>query len=495
MLGRVATEAAERFGDHIAYVSSGGWALSYRELDRLADEVAVGLAERGVGDGDVVALVLPQMPDYFVLYIAAARLGAITAGVNARLTAPERAQLLDIARPKVVVATEELAAPSAIIVEPDIALDGVRVVGASPPPLPDEDDPDRLVAFVFTSGTTGRPKAATFANRQLDFITHVDTSDRWTAPGAGGASFTGTSLAHLGPMSKLPGSLMRGGTTHLMARWRAADALRMLAEHRMSSVGGIPTQVALMLQDPDFDSYDLSSVRAIVVGGGPATPALVREARERFGAAVAVRYSCTEAGIGLGTAFDAPTEDAEVSVGRPHAGVELSLRDPDDPERRTVDDVGEVCLRSPAVMAGYWNEPALTAAAFTPDGFVRTGDLGWLDDAGRLRLVGRSKEMYVRGGYNVYPMEVEAVLAAHPSVADVAVAPRADDVMGEIGVAVVVPQPGATAPTVDDLRTFAADRLAAYKLPEAIVVTAALPLTPMEKLDRRALGDLVRNDA
>jgi acyl-CoA synthetase (AMP-forming)/AMP-acid ligase II len=249
-----------------------------------------------------------------------------------------------------------------------------------------------------------------------------------------------------------------------------------------------------MLQDPDFDSYDLSSVRAIVVGGGPATPALVREARSRFGAAVAVRYSCTEAGIGLGTAFDAPPEDAEVSVGRAHAGVELSLRDPDDPERPAT-DVGEVCLRSPAVMAGYWNEPELTAAAFTPDRFVRTGDLGWLDDAGRLRLVGRSKEMYVRGGYNVYPMEVEAVLAGHPAVADVAVASRVDDVMGEIGVAVVVPQPGAATPTVDDLRRFAAERLASYKLPEAVIVTEALPLTPMEKLDRRALGALVQKDA
>jgi len=149
-------------------------------------------------------------------------------------------------------------------------------------------------------------------------------------------------------------------------------------------------------------------------------------------------------------------------------------------------------LRSPAVMAGYWNAPDLTAAAITPDGFVRTGDLGWIDDTGRLHLVGRSKEMYVRGGYNVYPMEVESVLAAHPAIADVAIAPRPDDVMGEIGVAVVVPREGATAPTVDELRAFAEDRLARYKLPEEVVVVDALPLTPMEKLDRRALADKVK---
>src|SRR6202022_1253580 len=144
-------------------------------------------------------------------------------------------------------------------------------------------------------------------------------------------------------------------------------------------------------------------------------------------------------------------EDAELSVGRPHAGVDLELRDLEG-------DVGEVCLRSPAVMAGYWRAPELPGATITPDGFVRTGDLGWIDDAGRLRLVGRSKEMYVRGGYNVYPVEVEAVLSTHPGVAAVAGVPRPDPVMGEKGVACVVPRDEGAPPTLAELRAFAADR-------------------------------------
>lgn len=469
MLGDVAKEAAERFGDTIAYVSPTGWEVSYRELDRMADEVAAGLSAQGVREGDVVALVLPQTPEYFVAYLAAARLGAITAGVNARLSAPEQAAVLAIADPKLVVDDVE-------------QVRGLAIAGSRPPAALD-DDPERPVAIVFTSGTTGTPKGAVFANRQLDFITRTDTGGTW---GGGGATFAATSFAHLGPMTKLPGSLMRGGTTHVLARWSAREALRMTAQFGMTSIGGIPTQVALMLQDPDFDSYDVSSVKAIVMGGGPATPALIREARERFAAAVAVRYSCTEAGIGIGTAFDGPTEDAEVSVGRPHAGVDLELRDKDG-------DVGEVCLRSPAVMSGYWRAPDLTDAAITADGFVRTGDLGWIDDSGRLRLVGRSKEMYVRGGYNVYPMEVEAVLAAHPAIADVAVAPRPDDLMGEVGVAVVVAREGHAPPGVDDLRSFAADRLARYKMPESVMIVGALPLTAMEKLDRRALAALVKD--
>src|SRR5439155_22723407 len=194
-----------------------------------------------------------------------------------------------------------------------------------------------------------------------------------------------------------------------------------------------------MLRVPEFDDYDLSSVRAIVIGGGPATPALVREARERFHAPLAVRYSCTEAAIGIGTAFDDPPEDAEETVGRPLTGVELALLDDDD---RAVPhgEVGAVCLRSPAVMSGYWRDEEATRAAFTADGFVRTGDLGRLDERGRLNLAGRSKEMYVRGGYNVHPMEVEGVLAGHPDVAAVAIVPREDAVMGEVGAACVVPR-------------------------------------------------------
>jgi acyl-CoA synthetase (AMP-forming)/AMP-acid ligase II len=139
------------------------------------------------------------------------------------------------------------------------------------------------------------------------------------------------------------------------------------------------------------------------------------------------------------------------------------------------------------MMSGYWHDPEATSAAFTTDGFVRTGDLGQIDDQGRLRLVGRSKEMYVRGGYNVYPVEVEAVLTDHPAVSAVAVVPRADPVMGEIGVAVVVAREPTRPPSLDELRSFGAARLAAFKLPEAMQIVSELPLTPMEKLDRRAL--------
>jgi acyl-CoA synthetase (AMP-forming)/AMP-acid ligase II len=508
VLARIVDEAAERFGDATAFVAADGWSLSFRELAERSSIVAAGLRRLGTRPGDVVALVLPPIPEYVVAYAAANRIGAITAGVNARLAPAERTRVLEIARPRVILATAELMPPDTVTVEAErievepatSAADVLRSLtgpgarsdlAAAPLPAP-ATGPDHPVALVFTSGTTGTPKGALFGNRQLEFVTRVDTGGRW-ANRPGGAALAGTSFAHLGPMTKLPGNLMRGTATHLLHQWRASDALDLIERHRMTGIGGIPTQIALMLRDPGFDQRDLGCVRAIVVGGGPTTAALIREARERFRAPVAVRYSCTEAGIGVGTSLTDPPEDAEQTVGRPHEGVELTIVDPDTLELLPPGETGEVCLASPAVMSRYWNDEHATAAAFTPSGAVRTGDLGFVDDHGRLHLVGRAKEMYVRGGYNVFPQVVEQVLAEHPQVVDVAVIPRPDDVMGEIGVAVVVPSDPQRPPTLEDLRSFAHTELARHELPEAMITVTALPLTAMEKVDRRALIELVRS--
>ena len=471
MIPTTVREAARRFGDTPAYVDEGGHEVGYADLDRRSDEVAAGLAQ-SVGGGDVVALALGPSIDYVVAYVAVAKVGGITAGINDRLAPAERAALLERARPALVIEHgEEVAA--------------LARVGETPPPLP--DDLDRPVAIVFTSGTTGTPNGALYTNRQLAFITTTDVGDRW---GGGAAGIAGTAFAHLGFMTKLPGNLRRGGTTFILRRWRAEDALALVEAHRIGVVSGVPTQLALMLRSPAFDRYDYSQVHGLVVGGAPITPDLAAEARERFDAPLATRYSCTEAGLGLGTGFDDPAEDAIVSVGRPLPGVDLAVLDDTDVAVRP-GNVGSVCLRSPAVMREYWGDSARTNEAFTGEGFVRTGDLGYVDEAGRLRLVGRSKEMYVRGGYNVYPVEVEAALAAHPGVAAVAIVPRADAVMGEIGVAVVVARDPDAPPDLESLRGFAADRVAGFKLPEALALMDDLPLTPSDKVDRRALAQRV----
>ncbi len=503
-LAEVVREAGRRHRDHPLYVMPDGAVLSHGGLDVGSDLLAAGLATRGVGEGDVVALLLPSGPAYAICYAALAKIGAVTAGVNERLSPPERSACVAVAAPRLVIGTRALleGGPAAAgegtgeVVACDVDDAGARdgdlgalgtlavgdgKVGALRP------DPERPVAIVFTSGTTGTPKGAVFGGRQLDAISEVDGGRRW---GGGGRGLSSTSFSHLGFMTKLPQVLRSGGTSYVTGRWSPADALGMVERHRVTTIGGIPTQVALMLRHDSFSATDVSSVQMVALGGGPSTPTLVREARAGFQAQVVVRYTCTEAGVGVGTAPDDPDEDAEETVGRARAGIELTVRDEHGdplPEGR----VGEVCLASAATMSGYWRDPEATKAAFTADGAVRTGDLGHLDDRARLHLSGRAKEMYVRGGYNVFPLEVETVLEAHPALEHVAVAPRPDAVMGEIGVAVVVLRPGAAAPSLDELRAFGRGRLAAHKLPEAIVLVDELPRTAMEKVDRRALAHLV----
>lgn len=490
-------EAARRFGDRAAFVAADGWALSYADLDRLSDEVAAGFAvDHGVGEGDVVALVLPSSPEYVVAYAATAKLGAIAAGVNPRYAPPERAALVARAAPKVVLVAPQLldglvGPPVVVAVEAatsaDEILAGLRRPGEAPPPLEHPDDPERVVAIVFTSGTTGLPKGAVFGNRELAAVTRADLGARADEWDGGGHGLAGTELAHVGFMTKLPAMLRIGATTHLLARWRAGDVLRLIAEHRMAVVGGVAPQMALLLRHPDLDRLDVSCVRAIVMGGAASPPALVEEARRRFGAPYSIRYSSTESGgIGLGTAFDADDDEALHTIGRPRGEVEAEVRGPDD-EVVAVGEIGELVLRSPTMLRGYWRDPDATAEALR-GGWLRTGDLAVVDERGRFRLAGRAKEMYVRGGYNVYPQQVEAALGTHPAVADVAVVPRPDAVMGEIGVAVVVPADPETPPTLEDLRTHLHGVLAPFRHPEALRIVDALPLTAMQKLDRATLA-------
>src|SRR3954447_2216175 len=236
MLGATTREAARRFGDRTGYVTEAGWSLSYGDLDVVSDELATGLAQQGVAAGDVIALVLPPGPEYLVAYLANAKLGAITAGVNDRLSTRERDAVLDVASPKLTIAAPGTFPDgrSGLEAKPAAAVDelfaDLRVRGGAPTTRDERDDDP--VAIIFTSGTTGVPKGALYCNRQLAFITKTDTGGAWDT---GGRSFSGTSFAHLGFMTKLPGSLQRGGTTFIMERWRAGDALELLAREKMTS--------------------------------------------------------------------------------------------------------------------------------------------------------------------------------------------------------------------------------------------------------------------
>lgn len=455
-----------------------GRPLSYADLHRRSDEVAAGMARAGIGVGSVVALTLPSTSSWVVGAVAAAKVGATTAGVNPRLTPFEQAACLDRVEPSLVLGSAD-----------DVA--SLAVAGGRPDPV-DADD-DRPAAIVFTSGTTGMPKGAWFTDRQLRAIARYDVGEA-----VGGdqpvPQYGSTQFAHVGFTTKLPWYLRMGTTTHLLDRWRAGDVLDLVERERIATIGGVAPQVALLLRDPDLDRRDLGCVRLLVMGGAASPPALVEEARRRFDAAYSIRWSSTESGgVGTGTAPDAPDHEALHTVGRPRPGILVEVRDPAD-RPLPHGEVGAVWLRSEASMSGYWRDPEATADALV-DGWLRTGDLGSIDETGCLTLAGRQGEMFIRGGYNVHPTEVAAVLADHPGVAEVAIVARPDAVLGEVGVAVVVPTDPASPPTLADLRAHGGERLAHHKLPEGLLVVDELPLTAMQKLDRRTLAALVADRA
>ena len=494
MLAQAVRRAARRFGERAAFITPEGGPLSFEQLEQAALQVAAGLRRRGLGEGSVVGLVLPSDVDYVALYLGAARIGAITAGVNPLLTPAEVAGCLDALRADLVVADPRLAhlvdSATAHRVELLESSDDPAAAGGSIRSrleesrldAPDEPDDERPVCICFTSGSTGAPKAAWFSNRQLRAIALLDTGGDW----GGGHSISSTHFAHVAFMTKLPWMLACGQTTHLFERWSACEALELTARHRMTAVAGVAPQIALMVRHPSATRLDFSAVRAVVAGGGPSSPELVRTARERFGAPYTIRYSSTESGgVGLATALDADDDEACHSIGRPRPGVEAEIRALDgaplDPG-----ETGELWLRSPAVMSGYWRDPAASAETLV-DGWLRTGDLATVDDSGLYRLAGRTTDLYIRGGYNVHPMEVESVLEAHPEVREVAIVARPDHVMGEIGVAVVAPHDRSKPPTLEELRAFGAGALARHKLPEALKLVDSLPRNPTGKVDRRRL--------
>ena len=493
ILSETVREAARRFPDRTAIVAADA-TLTYGELDLLADSVGAGLAAAGIRPGELVALILPSNAAYIVGFLGLARLGAVATGVSPRYTAAERAKVVAKADPIAAVVSDELAeglpAQLRLIRPADARWTGVRRDGEAPDPVDARDDLPETV--VFTSGTTGTPKGAVFTSRQIAAITAMDTGGSW---GHGGPQVVATGLPHVGFMTKLAGYVQAGATLHVLERWRARDVLEIVHRERVPIIGGVAAQVALLLAVPEFDSYDFSCVQGLVVGAGPSQAALIREAKARFGCGYSVRYSSTESGgVGTLTAFDAPEEETLHTVGRPRPGTDLQIRDPETGAVLPAGEVGQICLRSPAVMAGYWNDATGSATALDPEGFLRTGDLGVIGADGCLRVTGRIGEMFIRGGYNVFPLEVEAVLLEHPAVANVAVVPRPDPTMGDIGVAVVVLRAGAQEPTLEQLRAFARERLAAYKVPEAMRVVDELPLTGMDKLDRRALAARERGD-
>jgi len=387
-----------------------------------------------------------------------------------------------------------------------VRTDCLAAAGGPPPSTWPELHPSDPVAVVWTSGTTGLPKGAVFDHDNLRAV--ADGTD--VLSDAGDRRLSPLPFAHVGSMTRVWDEAANGVTTVITPTpWKAADAVAVMAAERITVAQGVPTQWALVLARPELADADLTPLRIAGTGASRVPAELVAAMREALGVPVVVRYTSTEASLGTGTVPGDPDEAVATSVGCPVPGVALVVAD-DEGAPVPAGEVGRVRLRSAAVMRGYWGGPPTgpgaaglvldrqaTDAVLADDGWLTTGDFGYLDDDGRLHLVGRANEMYIRGGYNVYPAEVEGALGDVPGVEQVAVVGLPDPVLGEVGVAFVVPVTGGD-PDPEELlaglRSTAKATLADYKAPDRVVVLDRLPLTSMMKVDKRALADQAAQD-
>ncbi len=472
-----------------------GGQLSYGELDALSDRLAAGLRAAGIRPSETVAVQLPNIPQFLIAYFGILKAGGVVVPMNVLLKAPEVAYQLDNASVRLLITWEgvldEAAKGAAAAGVSEVyavghtadgghAMPFERLLAVSPdgPELAPRAPTDTAV-IMYTSGTTGRPKGAQLTHMQL--YMNADIPGRLFDVRPDDIVITVLPLFHVFGLSSILDVCVRFGCTmSLVPRFDPAAVLEAVQRDRATILEGVPAMFISLLAYPKLDDYDLSSLR-IAISGGASIPAPVIDAfEERFGLLILEGYGLTE--TASTTTFNISESERRVySVGKPIWGTQTEVWDSGGhPLPAGKDNVGEVVTRGLHVMKGYLNDPEADAAAFT-GGWFHTGDLGYFDEDGFLFIVGRIKELIIRGGYNVYPAEIEDVLHAHPAVAEAAVVGIPHDRLGEEVKAVVALRPGASV-TAQDLIAYCRERMAAYKYPRVVEFCDALPRNTLGKV-------------
>ena len=498
-LAVILRETASAHPDKNVAVFDGGQ-LTYGELDALSDRFAAGLAKAGVGPGDRVAVQLPNIPQFLITYFGILKAGGVVVPLNVLYKAREVAFHLRHSKARVFVTWAGVLAEAAAGASdaggtdvyavglpagsPSAAMPFERLLAdvAEPPALAPTDMNDTAV-IMYTSGTTGQPKGAELTHIQL--YMNADIPGRLFDVQPDDVVITVLPLFHIFGLSSILNVCVRFGCTmSLIPRFDPATVLAAIQRDRATIFEGVPAMFGALLAHKGLDKYDLSSLR-IAISGGASIPAPVLDAFERrFGVLILEGYGLTE--TASTTTFNKSAADRKVySVGKPIWGTQTQVWD----EAGTIlppgkDNVGEVVTRGMHVMKGYLDNPDATDAAFT-GGWFHTGDLGYFDENGFLFIVGRIKELIIRGGYNIYPPEIEDVLHAHPAVAEAAVVGVPDGRLGEEVKAFVRLQADAEVTPVE-LIEFCRKRMAAYKYPRIVQFCAELP--------KNALGKVLKDE-
>lgn len=524
-LGHALRTAAGRWPDRL-FVVDGERRLTFRDTDRQVDALANALLARGVRRGDPVAVWLPNSADWLLVALACFRLGAVLVPLNTRYKQREAEQVLQQSRAKVLVLTDNRwsvdyygmvcgMAPELPHSAPDrlssASLPDLRslISASASAPLPGtsalEDlleepvDTDVLLkaeaavvqsdtaVVVYTSGTTGYPKGAMHSHvlvvNCLDIARamHIESGDRV--------------LGHM-PLYHIAGfctafvpSILMGCTYYAVAHWKPDDVADLVANARISIFGGIPTHFLDLAESLTRRPRDTSCLKSAWIGGATVTPDIARSSREilQLDALQAV-YGMTETtSTTTLSRFEDPLDVVCENKGVVVGDFEVAVVDPESGEPRRVGEPGEVRVRGHVVMQGYYRDPEATAVAVTPDGWFRTGDLGVFDDAGYLKIVGRLKDMFIVGGTNAYPAEIERYLQSQPGVRQAIVVGVADRRLGEVGYAFIQPVEGASLRESDVLEACRRE-LADYKVPRYVQITDEFPTTSTGKIQRHALA-------
>jgi long-chain acyl-CoA synthetase len=464
--------------------------LSYDEFRDAALRVAAAITTRGIEPGDRVGMVLPNVLSFPIVFYGALLAGAAVVPMNPLLKAREVEYYLRDSGARLVVTGEQSAGP----VSEAAATVGIEAVTVAPA-MPDAllaDEPleapidradDDTAVILYTSGTTGQPKGAELTHAGLN--SNARTTQETLLEGSPDDVIMGClPLFHVfGLTCSLNAGVLAGSTLTLIPRFDGGKALSVVERDGVTVFQGVPTMFSAMLHQPDAADHDVSSLRLCVSGGSAMPVEVMRSFEETFGCIVLEGYGLSE--TSPVASFNHPhAERKPGSIGTPIRGVELRLVD-DEGSDTPAGEVGEIAIRGENVMKGYWNRPEDTATAI-PDGWFRTGDLARQDEDGYFFIVDRKKEMIIRGGYNVYPREIEEALYEHPAVAEAACIGIKHPDLGEEVAAAVALKPGASA-EVDELQAFVKERVAAYKYPRHLWVVDALPKGPTGKILRRSV--------
>ena len=451
-----------------------GTETTYAELDERSERLAAGLLDAGLRHGDRVATLTGTSAEHVVVFFACAKAGLILMPLNTRLAEPELRFQLEDAEPSLLLHSPEWAERARALL-PDRCAAMEELVAQQHEVVPPPGDDDGLL-LVYTSGTTGTPKGALLTHANC-FWTNL-SFDRVAGLGAEDTVLQVLPQFHVGGWNVQPLlAWWKGATVVLEPTFEPARALELIAEKRVTTMMGVPATYLFMAQEPGFATADLWTLRRAVVGGAPMPEALLETWHER-GVEIVQGYGLTEAAPNV---LCLPPEDAARKrgyAGKPYPHVDVALRDPESGRILDGPGEGELLVKGPNVFAGYWRNPDATAEVFA-DGWLVTGDVAERDAEGYFRIVGRTKDMVISGGENVYPAEIENVLHEHAAVAEAAVVGVPDERWGEVCLAFVVLRADATE---EELLEHCRARLARYKVPKGVRFVEALPRNAMNKV-------------